>query len=176
MTLCGPGYGCAPDVLLVLLLRPGMFASVARRGACRSFFIPAGPRIHAAPAWRRPPALSAPRLPHTTTRRVFRHLAPTPDAPPAKPAAPPPAPASEAAKPTPEPLARADEALTPKEQRRRDWAIIRQLVPHVWPANDWSTKSRIVLGVGLLVAGKVRSRCGEGGWESVRVLTSRRRC
>jgi hypothetical protein len=174
MTLCGPGYGCAPDVLLVLLLRPGMFASVARRGACRSFSLAAGPRIYAAPAWRRPPALSAPRLPHTTTRRVFRHLAPTPNAPPAKPAALPPA--AEAGKPTPEPLARADEALTPKEQRRRDWAIIRQLVPHVWPANDWSTKSRIVLGVGLLVAGKVRSRCGEGGWESVRVLTCRRRC
>jgi hypothetical protein len=47
------------------------------------------------------------------------------------------------------------------EQRRRDWAIVRRLAVHIWPRNDWGTRGRVVLGVGLLVCGKVRllSRC-----------------
>jgi hypothetical protein len=43
------------------------------------------------------------------------------------------------------------------EQRRRDWAIIRRLAVHIWPKDDWETRGRVVLGVGLLVGGKVRS-------------------
>lgn len=42
------------------------------------------------------------------------------------------------------------------EQRRRDWAIVRRLAVHIWPKNDWGTRGRVVLGVGLLVSGKVR--------------------
>lgn len=42
------------------------------------------------------------------------------------------------------------------EQRRRDWAIVRRLAVHIWPKNDWGTRGRVVLGVGLLVCGKVR--------------------
>lgn len=26
---------------------------------------------------------------------------------------------------------------------------------HVWPKNDWGTRGRVVLGFGLLIAGKV---------------------
>jgi hypothetical protein len=43
------------------------------------------------------------------------------------------------------------------EQRRRDWAIVRRLAIHIWPKDDWATRGRVVLGVGLLVCGKVRS-------------------
>jgi hypothetical protein len=42
------------------------------------------------------------------------------------------------------------------EQRRRDWAIVRKLAVHIWPKDDWATRGRVVLGVGLLVCGKVR--------------------
>ncbi len=42
------------------------------------------------------------------------------------------------------------------EQRQRDWAIVRRLAVHIWPKNDWGTRGRVMLGVGLLVCGKVR--------------------
>ena len=47
-------------------------------------------------------------------------------------------------------------AVSNAEQRRRDWAIVRRLAVHIWPKNDWGTRGRVVLGVGLLVSGKVR--------------------
>lgn len=43
------------------------------------------------------------------------------------------------------------------EQRKTDWGIIKRLLKHIWPDNDWATRSRVVLGFGLLVAGKVRT-------------------
>jgi hypothetical protein len=45
--------------------------------------------------------------------------------------------------------------ITVSEQRRRDWNIVKRLSGNLWPKGDWSTRSRVVLGVGLLVAGKV---------------------
>ena len=42
------------------------------------------------------------------------------------------------------------------EQRRKDWNIIKTLALNLWPKNDWSTRGRILFGVGLLIAGKVR--------------------
>ncbi|KAH9063606.1 P-loop containing nucleoside triphosphate hydrolase protein [Lactarius vividus] len=46
-------------------------------------------------------------------------------------------------------------AISNAEQRRRDWAIVRRLAVHIWPKNDWGTRGRVVLGVGLLVSGKL---------------------
>jgi hypothetical protein len=46
--------------------------------------------------------------------------------------------------------------ITNAEQRRRDWAIVRRLAVHIWPKSDWGTRGRVVLGVGLLIGGKVR--------------------
>ncbi|KAI9431073.1 P-loop containing nucleoside triphosphate hydrolase protein [Lactarius indigo] len=46
-------------------------------------------------------------------------------------------------------------AVSNAEQRRRDWAIVRRLAVHIWPKNDWGTRGRVVLGVGLLVGGKL---------------------
>jgi ABC transporter ATM len=47
-------------------------------------------------------------------------------------------------------------SISNAEQRRRDWAIVRRLAVHIWPKNDWGTRGRVVLGVGLLISGKVR--------------------
>lgn len=46
--------------------------------------------------------------------------------------------------------------ISQAEQRRRDWNIVKRLSGNLWPKNDWDTKARVVLGVGLLVSGKVR--------------------
>lgn len=43
-----------------------------------------------------------------------------------------------------------------KEQTRRDWEIIKQLLPNIWPKNDWGTKIRVLVALGLLIGGKVR--------------------
>ncbi|KAG0696220.1 P-loop containing nucleoside triphosphate hydrolase protein [Suillus ampliporus] len=42
-----------------------------------------------------------------------------------------------------------------KQQRRKDWMIVKRLMSHVWPKDDWGTRGRVVLGFGLLIAGKV---------------------
>lgn len=51
-----------------------------------------------------------------------------------------------------------ENTVSDKEQTRRDWDIIKKLLPNVWPKNDWSTKRRVLLALGLLVGGKVRTR------------------
>lgn len=45
--------------------------------------------------------------------------------------------------------------LGEKEQSRRDWEIIKKLIPNIWPKDDWGTKTRVLVAVGLLVGGKV---------------------
>jgi len=66
---------------------------------------------------------------------------------------PPPSPATSPKEATPvAPKA----VISNAEQRRRDWAIVRRLAVHIWPKNDWGTRGRVILGVGLLVSGKVR--------------------
>jgi hypothetical protein len=44
--------------------------------------------------------------------------------------------------------------VTVKEQRKKDWSIMRKMMEHMWP-QDWGVRSRVVLGLGLLVGGKV---------------------
>ena len=41
-----------------------------------------------------------------------------------------------------------------QEQRKKDWSIVRKMMEHMWP-QDWGVRSRVVLGLGLLVGGKV---------------------
>jgi hypothetical protein len=41
-------------------------------------------------------------------------------------------------------------------QRQADWAIIRDMAHYLWPKNDFSTRFRVGLSVGLLVGAKVR--------------------
>ena len=54
----------------------------------------------------------------------------------------------------------AETQLSQSEQRRKDWAIIKRLMVNVWPPGDWSVRSRVLLGFGLLVAGKVTTSNG----------------
>ena len=45
--------------------------------------------------------------------------------------------------------------VSAKEQRRKDWMVVRKLIGNVWPKHDWNTRFRVVLGFALLVSGKV---------------------
>ncbi|KAL4066863.1 P-loop containing nucleoside triphosphate hydrolase protein [Scleroderma citrinum] len=44
---------------------------------------------------------------------------------------------------------------TDREQRKKDWIVIRKLMENVWPKNDWGTRGRVILGFALLISGKV---------------------
>jgi hypothetical protein len=44
---------------------------------------------------------------------------------------------------------------TQAEQRKADWRIVKNLVRHLWPKDDWSVKARLVVALSLLVGGKV---------------------
>jgi hypothetical protein len=83
--------------------------------------------------------------------RPFRHLAQETKSAPQSSAA---APASSESPPPPPTKSKV--VITNAEQRRRDWSIIRRLAVHIWPKDDWETRGRVVLGVGLLISGKVR--------------------
>jgi hypothetical protein len=135
-----------------------MFASFAcRRAAHAPLRAAFSPRLAHGRVARPPPFSSCPR---SIAARAFRHLASPPaETPPAASNAsksPPPKPQpTQPASPS-KPAASLDaKDYTPAEQRRRDWVIIRRLARNVWPANDWGVKGRIVLGLGLLLGGKV---------------------
>jgi hypothetical protein len=85
--------------------------------------------------------------------RLFRHLA-AQDAKSA-PQSPTTA-ASTGVNEKPQPTKTSKATISNAEQRRRDWAIARRLLVHIWPKDDWGTRGRVVLGVGLLISGKVR--------------------
>jgi len=87
---------------------------------------------------------------HTTSLRAFKNLAETAtsskeDASSLKPKG----------KPSPpgDPLATIEK--TAAEQRRADWAIIKQMSRYLWPKDSWSDKARVLLALSLLVGGKV---------------------
>jgi hypothetical protein len=50
---------------------------------------------------------------------------------------------------------------TQAEQRRADWRIVKNLVRHLWPKDDWSVKARLIMALSLLVGGKVSRHNGE---------------
>ncbi|KAH8118241.1 iron-sulfur clusters transporter ATM1 [Phellopilus nigrolimitatus] len=49
----------------------------------------------------------------------------------------------------------AEKQISQAQQRRNDWAIVKRLLVNIWPPGDWKVRSRVILGFGLLVAGKV---------------------
>ena len=69
-------------------------------------------------------------------------------------------PTKSANKPHKKPEFSSDDAvhITLAEQRRKDWNIVKRLSVNLWPKNDWSTRSRVILGVGFLICGKVSQR------------------
>jgi ATP-binding cassette subfamily B (MDR/TAP) protein 7 len=158
------------------LVTHSMFTSVVRRTAngCTRRIARIPPSSQSYPIWtrtNRPVSFASFHTPSTAKlgTRAFRHLASGSDSEASKSSAPAPAPAPapahativpEGDKPAPAapvkaPVKDKDVVPTNAEQRRRDWIIIRQLATNIWPKNDWNTKGRILLGLGLLVGGKV---------------------
>lgn len=45
--------------------------------------------------------------------------------------------------------------LSNKEQRKADWAIIKEMSKYLWPKDNMGTKFRVGVSVGLLVGAKV---------------------
>ncbi|KLO93233.1 putative ATP-binding cassette transporter protein, mitochondrial [Fusarium fujikuroi] len=52
-----------------------------------------------------------------------------------------------------DPLATVDKSAT--EQRKADWAIMKEMTRYLWPKDDWGTKLRVGLAVSLLIGAKV---------------------
>ena len=44
---------------------------------------------------------------------------------------------------------------TQAEQRKADWRIVKNLIRHLWPKDDWSVKARLIVALSLLIGGKV---------------------
>lgn len=49
----------------------------------------------------------------------------------------------------------AEQTVSNKEQRKADWAIIKDMAQYLWPKNDLGTRFRVGLSVALLVGAKV---------------------
>ena len=96
-------------------------------------------------------------LRNSPTRRLFQHLAQQPQKTDSATLAQPPA-TPQAQKPAKQDLGGDAVHISQKEQRKRDWNIVKKLAENLWPKDDWKTRGRVVLGFGLLISGKVR-RC-----------------
>ncbi|PWY88419.1 P-loop containing nucleoside triphosphate hydrolase protein [Aspergillus heteromorphus CBS 117.55] len=42
-----------------------------------------------------------------------------------------------------------------KEQRKADWAIMKEMAKYLWPKDDWGTKLRVGTALSLLIGGKI---------------------
>lgn len=49
----------------------------------------------------------------------------------------------------------AEQTVSNKEQRKADWAIIKDMAHYLWPKDDFGTRFRVGLSVALLVGAKV---------------------
>lgn len=61
--------------------------------------------------------------------------------------------ATSASKPSVDPLAPLEKSV--QEQRKADWAIIKEMSQYLWPKDSFGTKMRVGLAVSLLVGAKV---------------------
>lgn len=53
----------------------------------------------------------------------------------------------------------AEQTVTNKEQRKADWAIIKDMAHYLWPKDHFGTRFRVGLSVAFLIGAKVRSVC-----------------
>jgi ABC transporter ATM len=51
----------------------------------------------------------------------------------------------------------AEQTVSNAAQRKMDWAIMKDMVQYLWPKNDFNTRFRVSLSLGLLVGAKVGS-------------------
>ncbi|KAF3388949.1 Iron-sulfur clusters transporter atm1 [Penicillium rolfsii] len=59
------------------------------------------------------------------------------------------------AKNTPKKDLLSESAIEKREQRRADWAIMREMARYLWPKDDWGTKLRVGTALSLLVGAKI---------------------
>lgn len=57
--------------------------------------------------------------------------------------------------PSPKDALLAEQTVSNKEQRKADWAIIREMSHYLWPKDNMGARFRVALSVGLLVGAKV---------------------
>ncbi|KUI61561.1 Iron-sulfur clusters transporter ATM1, mitochondrial [Cytospora mali] len=140
-----------------MILRPMLLP----RGAGHSAFICSRPQYQ----WQR--QRQNPWLSQTTASSKVRLLTTTPslrEAPktpasttathdPSKQSETKPAKATFTPKPATDPLAPIDKSA--QEQRKADWAIIKEMSQYLWPKDSLSTKLRVGLAVSLLIGAKV---------------------
>ena len=62
---------------------------------------------------------------------------------------------TKAAQPAKPPTLLAEQTVTNKEQRKADWAIIKEMSHYLWPKDNLGTRFRVGLSVALLVGAKV---------------------
>jgi ATP-binding cassette subfamily B (MDR/TAP) protein 7 len=48
-----------------------------------------------------------------------------------------------------------EQTLTNKEQRKADWAIMKEMSQYLWPKDNLGTRARVGLSVGLLIGAKL---------------------
>lgn len=49
----------------------------------------------------------------------------------------------------------AEKTVSNAEQRKADWAIMKEMTQYLWPKNNLNTKVRVVVALGLLIGAKV---------------------
>lgn len=62
--------------------------------------------------------------------------------------------AAKATPPKADPLLQ-EQLLTTKQQRKADWAIVKEMSRYLWPKDNMGTRLRVGLSVGLLIAAKL---------------------
>lgn len=60
-----------------------------------------------------------------------------------------------AAGPAKQPSLLAEQTVSNQEQRKADWAIIKDMAHYLWPKDDFGTRFRVGLSIALLVGAKV---------------------
>ncbi|KAJ5174342.1 Iron-sulfur clusters transporter atm1 [Penicillium canariense] len=59
------------------------------------------------------------------------------------------------AKSTPKKDLLSESSIASKEQRKADWAIMREMAKYLWPKDDWGTKLRVGTALSLLIGAKI---------------------
>jgi hypothetical protein len=131
--------------------------SPARSHAILSYFQPSWSRRTIYTQFASPHLRAKGSISSVLGRRTYQQLSQQP--PPTPNSSPPPSsknPGTTSPSPSTNPPTRpAEREISVREQRRKDWAIIKRLLIHIWPPNDWGVRGRVVFGLGLLLLGKV---------------------
>jgi ABC transporter ATM len=51
----------------------------------------------------------------------------------------------------------AEKTVSNAEQRKADWAIMKEMTKYLWPKNNLGTKVRVAVSLGLLIGAKVKN-------------------